>query len=79
MKRRETIPDNALRRFCCPWFDKLTMRFKPLKDQRRSLILVTSKPPHWPGLVLMRARRRDRLILGRRSPQLSMGPPPHIH
>jgi hypothetical protein len=43
------------------------------------LILVTSKQPHWRGLVLMRARRRDRLILGRRSPQLSKGPPPHIH
>jgi hypothetical protein len=57
--------------------DKLTMRAKPLKIP--DLILVTSKSPHWRGLLLTRARRRGRLILGRQSPQLSMGPPPHIH
>ncbi len=36
-------PANRLKERCCPWFDKLTMRFKPLKTLSLSLILSLSK------------------------------------
>jgi hypothetical protein len=37
--------NRMLKNRCCPWFDKLTMRAKPLKTRDLILVTQTAKPP----------------------------------